>query len=428
MYDEATGEFAALPGVESDRYWGALDGAGYKIEVPKTWNGILVMYAHGYAGTGPALTVNPPSIRQYLIEHGYAWAASSYTKNYYDVRAGVEDTNKLALAFKKLVGDKGRTVDEPKKRYLIGHSMGGHITAAAIEKEAQDTAENKVRYAGAVPMCGVVGDTTLFSYFTAYQYAAEQLAGLGPSKTAEGFAAIRMPLRDALYTTYPSATTPVGDKVRTVVENLTGGARPAFALGFGAMQWQDAVWNTFGGDGTVNGILAKPVTDTRDIVYQLDGDPAQSAEEKELNASVYRVSPADDANPLQPKGLRWVPVVNGEFDIPVVTIHTLGDLYVPFKMEQVYRQRADAKGNGERLVQRAIRSVGHCDFTIAEQVAAFEAMVRWEQEGVKPEGDDVLDPEKLRAPDYGCKFTVNDFTAAEMNGVARVRMTVPACP
>ena len=71
-YDEATGEFAALPGIEAARYWGALDGAGYKIEVPKTWNGILVMYAHGYAGTGAALTVNPPSIRQYLIEHGYA--------------------------------------------------------------------------------------------------------------------------------------------------------------------------------------------------------------------------------------------------------------------------------------------------------------------------------------------------------------------
>ena len=121
-----------------------------------------------------------------------------------------------------------------------------------------------------------------------------------------------------------------------------------------------------------------------------------------------------EANPKQPDGVRWVPVVNGEFDIPVVAIHTLGDLYVPFKMEQIYRQRAEAKGSAEHLVQRAIRGTGHCEFTAAEQIDAFDAMVKWEQEGVKPEGDDVLDPAVVGAADYGCKFTKNTFTTAEM--------------
>ena len=432
MIDPAMLEFPALPNVETDRYWGVLDGAGYHIEVPKqNWNGTLVMYAHGYAGTGPMLRItDPAALRAYLIERGYAWAASSYTKNYYDVRAGVEDTNKLALAFKKIVGDNGRTLEEPKKRYLVGHSMGGHITGAAIEKEAAETAANKVKYNAALPMCGVMGDAELFNYFTAFQTAAQKLAGTPFAKTPAEFMAVRMQTRDALFSMYPTQTTPAGDKLKTIVENLTGGARPNFALGFAVMQWQDAVWGTFGGDGTVNGILARPITDTRNVVFQLDADPAQSDEEKMFNAEVERVTPAEGANPIRSDGVRWLPVVNGEIDIPVLSMHTLGDLYVPFHMQQIYRERVVAKGNGDRLVQWAIRGTGHCEFTAAEQVAAFQALEKWEQEGLKPEGDDVLDRAKLADPAYGCKFTKNTFSPTEMMSgtLPMARAAAPACP
>lgn len=75
--------------------------AGYRIEVPDAWNGKLVMYAHGFRGAQSAdlaagrdyraeLTVDsPPRLREYLIANGYAWAASSYSKNEYNITAGV---------------------------------------------------------------------------------------------------------------------------------------------------------------------------------------------------------------------------------------------------------------------------------------------------------------------------------------------------
>src|SRR5438034_1114043 len=68
--------------------------AAYDIEVPPAWNGRLVLYAHGYAGQGTVLTVSPPpfGLRQHLLDQGYAWAASSYYDNGYDVRAGVLST------------------------------------------------------------------------------------------------------------------------------------------------------------------------------------------------------------------------------------------------------------------------------------------------------------------------------------------------
>lgn len=194
------------------------------------------------------------------------------------------------------------------------------------------------------------------------------------------------------------------------------------------MQWQDALWSTVGGDGRINGILAKPVTDTRDIVYQFDDDSEVDDEERAFNDEIHRSTPEAEANGLRSDGLRWIPQVNGEFEIPVVSLLTLGDLYVPFKMQQIYRERAEAHGNGDRLVQRAIRGTGHCEFTIAEQVSAFEAMVRWEQDGRRPGGDDVLDPAELSRSSYGCRYTDNTFTDQErQRGLPEARMAVEEC-
>jgi hypothetical protein len=102
-------------------------------------------------------------------------------------------------------------------------------------------------------------------------------------------------------------------------------------------------------------------------------------------------------------------------------------MYVPFKMEQIYKRRADALGTSGLLVQRAIRGISHCDFTIAEQVAAFEAMVKWEQQGVKPEGDDVLTPAVVADPKYGCKFTNNTPSEGDSATLLNTRRALPQC-
>jgi len=86
---------------------------------------------------------------------------------------------------------------------------------------------------------------------------------------------------------------------------------------------------------------------------------------------------------------------------------------VPFSMEQVYQKRAAAKGNSNWLVQRAIRGVSHCDFTVAEQAEAFDAMIKWERDGVKPGGDDVVTPATVAAASYGCTYTKNTLGADE---------------
>ena len=100
--------------------------AAYDVEVPAQWNGDLVMYAHGYRGQGTVLTVEPPpfGLREKLVAEGYAWAASSYYDNGYDVRAGVLSTHELAEFFEELV-------DEPNDVFLVGVSMGGACARAS---------------------------------------------------------------------------------------------------------------------------------------------------------------------------------------------------------------------------------------------------------------------------------------------------------
>ena len=180
--DENTLPFPALedqaPYNTTSRWSGVLNGAGYRVEVPENWNGILVMYTHGFRTSNvDQLTVDTPPMRRYLLDEGYAWAASSYSANFYDVRAGLEDTNALALAFTDIAAENGRTLDTPDKYYITGVSMGGHIAAAAVERETLATANNVVNYAGSAPMCGVVGDTELFNFFAGYTIALAALSG-----------------------------------------------------------------------------------------------------------------------------------------------------------------------------------------------------------------------------------------------------------
>ncbi len=404
-------EFEALEGRETDRWTGELNGARYHVEVPENWNRILVMYAHGYRDGDPEeLTVTNPQIREYLIDNNFAWAASSYSANYYDVRAGVEDTNALAMAFNGIAAENGRNLQPPATKYIMGVSMGGHVAAAAIEQETRQTANNVVDYDGAAPFCGVMADTELFNYFLAYNLAAMELAGVGvrfpvASDEADG---ITRQIREALWDDFeadPASVNEQGQVLKDVLMQLSGGPRPGYEEGFG--RWQEQLQSYLASDGTINGILNANMLDTRTY---------RDASNQDL---IPKVTPDAGANARRDDGLRWIPRVNGEFSVPVVSTHTTGDLFVPLKMQQIYHDRAAANGSANYLVQRAIRSTGHCDFTDQEKIDSFAAMHAWVGEGTVPAGDAVSDPAEVANPEFGCRFT--DPAAPDLQGI-------PPCP
>src|SRR2546421_3248639 len=124
---------------------GNLDGANYIISVPSNWNGTLVLYSHGYVFPGKPLVARDagdPLTRAALLQQGYALAGSSYSQNGWALQQAFNDQIALLDFFDATCGHPTRTI-------AWGHSLGGIITAGLVQL-------NPGRFAGALPMCGVL--------------------------------------------------------------------------------------------------------------------------------------------------------------------------------------------------------------------------------------------------------------------------------
>lgn len=375
--------FGALSGSPSQRLWGVLNGAGYRIEVPDNWNGSLVLWAHGFRGNGSELTVDNHPLRAYLVANGYAWAASSYSKNGYDALAAAKDTHTLRSLFIDKFG-------MPSRIYLSGASMGGHVVALAAEKWPTS-------YSGATTACGWLGDAEQFDFYLDFAVAAQTLSGVGELfPYGADYQTTTVPAtKAALGPAFPFVLNAQGTTLKGLVQLRSGGVRPLFDQGW-------LFWNGVAGDflfGAIGLLGGAPLpAENVNVTYQFDANPALSVDETAFNATVQRVA----ASATERR--KYAPLT-GNLRIPMLTLHTLGDLFSPFVVEQIYAQRVAANGASDLLVQRATRDYGHCAFTATELVDGFDDLVQWVEGGVKPAGDDVLDAAAVADPTFGCQFT-----------------------
>jgi pimeloyl-ACP methyl ester carboxylesterase len=383
--------------------------AAYTIEVPAKWNGRLAMWAHGFRGNDTVLTVDPPNfgLRQQMLGQGYAWAASSYYANGYDVRAGVTTTHDLAQRFATLVG-------RPKQVLIAGVSMGGHIIGRSLEQYPGF-------YDGALPMCGVLGDHELFDFFLDYQLSAQTRAGIRAYPPPEDYVTTVVPRIQhnlgltGLIPGGPDTVTPQGAQFRSVVTNLTGGPRPGATPAFAF--WQNFLFG-LGVPAPEGSSLAR---DPGRVGTNLTARYSPNSP-VDLNRKVQRVAPRDWFARLTP-ALTEVPRIAGRPSAPVLSLHGLGDMFVPFAMEQEYRADVVHNGRTKSLVQRAIRTVSHCEFSPVEAGTAWNDLVAWVDHGTRPAGDVIDNATTVAAPTYGCRFT--DPTAYNGPGT---RKLFPPCP
>ncbi|MGC3862830.1 alpha/beta hydrolase family protein [Micromonospora chersina] len=369
---------------------GVHEHAGYVIETPARWNGDLVMWAHGYRGQGTVLSPEPPGydLRQRLLAQGYAWASSSYDRNGYDIRSGVLGTRALADFF-------ADTVKRPKRVYIAGVSMGGHIIGRSLEQYPG-------YYDGALPMCGVLGDHELFDFFLDYNLVAQALAGVPAYPTPDDYLTNAVPRIQValglagLKPGGPDTTNDLGKQLRAITVERSGGPRPGADAAFAV--WKDflfSITTTNGGDSPAQrpGQLA-----TNLLTRYSPNSPVN------VNATVQRVAPENLRQRLSPT-LTEVPRISGRPTVPVLSLHDLGDLFVPFSMEQAYARDTAWHGRSRLVVQRAVRAAQHCEFSAAEAGAAWDDLVSWVRTGKRPAGDAVTDRAAVAAPDFGCRFS-----------------------
>lgn len=398
VIDETKLPFEPIAG--STASWGVDHGAAYRIEVPANWNGELAVWAHGYQPGNELLVDNIP-IREHLIENGYAWASTSYRTTAYNAEVAAED-------LKNLIGVFRSKVAKPSRVYAVGGSMGGHVVKRFAEKWPNLAS-------GALAMCG--GDAELFDFYQDVYLMGETLAGHTPAvPSPPDYVVTGLPaLQQAFGPAFPDQLNSLGETYKTSVEMLSGGKRPIY----------DQAWS---GPLSFSGILVPQVLgsagnglDNTSTVYQLDSDPTVSAEEQAFNDAIVRVKgtpPQRTPAGYRPSAGQFAPELTGRLRVPVLALHTLGDLFVPFSMEQIYARKAAAAGASDMFVARAIRDINHCGFSAEESYRGFDDLVSWVKTKVRPGGDDVLDPAAVADPQFGCRYT---------EGTSATRVGLPAC-
>jgi pimeloyl-ACP methyl ester carboxylesterase len=366
------------------------DGARYLIQVPSKWNGTLVLYSHGYVIPGfsnPAEDVGDPITGGYLLANGYALGGSSYATTGWAIQQALPDQIEVLDTFKTLVGTPSRTI-------AWGHSLGGIITAGLVQNYPE-------RFDAALPMCGVVaGSVGTWNQALDSAFAFDVLLGSGSGlkvvnitdpvrnidiaeglltnaqKTAKGRA--RIALSAALDDTpgwfdplspEPSRT----DYVAQEANQYLWLSQIDFPFGFDFRA--ELEHRAKGNPSWNNGVDYE-----KQLKNSVDYAEVQALYQKaglSLDADLQAVN---DAARIQAKQssvtyLKQNIIFNGQIDIPVLTLHTKGDGLVVVEDESAYKDVVDEEHNGALLRQVFVHRAGHCEFTPAETVVAFGALV-----------------------------------------------------
>src|SRR3954452_13430313 len=391
-------KFDALPGAKA--FFGSYDGGLYRIEIPDTWNGELVLYAHGFVSNGgaqgSALRVGNSPIREHLIKEGYAWAASSYRCNGYVPGQGLLDTMALTDLFTKFNG--GRAA---QRVFLTGTSMGGHVTLLGMH-------EFPTSFAGGLAMCPAGPE--LFDFFAATAAAAEVITGV--QTRLDTMQADVTKINEMLGK--PGEYTDKGRQLASVEIQISGGPRPFAMEGL-------ASGGRFAGNINPAAIAGSTTPSNRAVMttqikYGIDERLGLSADA--LNKGARRKAlDGETRNPMGPYD-ELVPF-DGKLERPTLTMHGTGDLFVPIFLEQTLKRAVVAAGKQSLLTQRVYRIAGHCGFNQAEMIKAFDDLAAWVHKGTKPEGDEVYGD----LSNAGMKFTsplrANDPGGVRIAGVPK---------
>lgn len=370
---------------------GTLGGANYTIAVPSNWNGTLVLYSHGYVFTNQPLPKPAPDAGDALtaaalLHSGYALAGSSYSQNGWALQQAFHDQIALLNFFDATCGHPARTI-------AWGHSLGGIITAGLVQLYPD-------RFAGALPMCGVVaggvgtwnqaldaafafnvllaGNALSIVHITdptsSYNQASAILAEA--QKTPQGRARI------ALFSAFDdipgwfSSSTPEPAKTDYATQEYNQflwASQVDFLFSFFGRAELEAraggnpSWNT---DVNYRDQLERSIN-TREVktLYaqaglNLKADLDTLAHTQRIHADTGAV-----------KYLNRYISFNGDLDIPVLTMHTTGDGLVVNEDEQAYKSAVQWRGDATLLRQVFVHRAGHCTFTPAETVTAFQTLL-----------------------------------------------------
>lgn len=387
-------------------YTGTIDGAEFKVETPRRWNGTLVLYSHPYYspevpdGIGHA---NRAETQDWLLAHGYALAASDFKgRNGFAVEDALTDQVALLDWFTQHVGKPRRTV-------ATGSSMGAAISLLLAER-------NPRRIDGVAAMCGPLDLNGTWNVSLDITFAIRTL--LAPGQDI-----------DLVRPTDPAGSVQaLTAAVEQAKATPQGRARIALASSFGNLDG----WNSAHQPkpaGLAEQIVDQAVIDQLifigafgpagrvDLERRAGGNPswnvgvdygrqlAKSNQQElvrdayqeaglDLNADLAALASAPRITP-DPKAVAWMyryAVPRGTNPAPVVTLHNVADAADP-AYERWYAGQVAKHGDPSRLRQLYAGRATHCAFSAAEEIVAMRALFQRMDSGQWPD----TSPDRLNA-------------------------------
>ncbi|MGP4012361.1 alpha/beta hydrolase family protein [Streptomyces sp. 4N124] len=414
---------------------GIIDGAPYRIEMPKRWNGTLVLFSHGYyikefLPPKVALAMHDAT-ESWLLRHGYALAASEYKDR--GLGYAVEDamTDQIALLnhFQAKMGKPRRTIS-------YGMSQGAVIAAQLAERHPR-------RFAGTAGFCSEVDTPGSWNTALDIQFVVKTL--LAPDAdidlvrpadpaTAEAHAqALAAAVREArgskegrarlalagAVANIPTWYSPFEPEPKDLVARITAQSlwvEFAYGLGLGPLGRLDLEARAGGNPSWNTGIdyrrqLAK--SSQRDLVRE-----AYAAAGLDLGADLDSLAGAEriSADPAAVAYTKRHGLVDGTAPTPTLTLHTTGDGGAINDQVRWWADQVAQHGDAE-FGQLYLARGGHCSYTAAEEIVSLLALHRQIETGRW--GD--LDPCRMDAvvgafgPEYQ---NVLDFGSGQTKPVA----------
>jgi pimeloyl-ACP methyl ester carboxylesterase len=356
---------------------GTLNGAPFKILVPANWNGTLLIYAHGYGfWPEPSVSFPPVPVDEPLLEQGYAMAGSAFRNPGFAVKEGIQNTLALTNYFRGQVGN-------PERIILWGHSMGGLIAQAGIEKYPGV-------YDAAIPMCSnAAGATKWWDSYLGIGLAYEAAFGWPEEWGSVG------DVRDDLSywaEVYPVYLQQIGDDTNfgkfEFIRLVNGLPEGDFYSDIPPGLWQLLMIVTEN-RAELETRAGGPVSQNLDHVYGLSQDEVAYLNGLDVDAEALleamNARTNIQARRSARKYLERYANLTGEIKRPVLSMHTTVDSICAIENESAYRETVAAAGQEDMLVQVYTDGVGHCAFTPAQMLTTFAAMEHWLDTGERPD-------------------------------------------
>lgn len=368
------------PVPEATRCYTGEDGAGafYWIAIPRDWNRVLVMHAHGGPETGPPRPQrSEDDLKRWAItvKAGNAWAGSTYRRGGYGVTMAAEDTERLRQIFVRHFG-------QPRRTLLHGQSYGAGVAAKAAELYAPVHGA-KSPYDGLLLTSGVLGGGNAAYDFrldlrVVYQYACGNhprpdevqyplWTGLPMDSTlTRADLAARVKDCTGVGTPVAQRTPEQIARLKTILSVVKIQERSLLGhLTWATWLFQDLVQKRLDGRNPFGNV---------GVVYQ------GSADDAALNAGVARYA----ADPQAKGALAVDSQPTGRTALPTLGLHAIDDPTAFVELESAYRSIRDAAGTGELLVQSFSSEREHSYLSDSEYPALFAALLDWIDKGEKP--------------------------------------------